>query len=144
MKHVDGNLFDSKEQYICHQVNCVTNKAAHLAKSVFERYPHADVYTNRKGRDKLGSILVRENVIALVGQLYPGKSKYPNDTYEIRERAFETCISKLFKLDDLESLAFPWGIGCGAAGGNWDNYYKIIDKYSKEHPSVDVTIYKLK
>jgi hypothetical protein len=80
---VTGDLFDSKEKYLCHQCNCVTNKAAHLAQSVFEHYPYADIYSARTEPSKPGTIEIRGNgqdqryVIALLGQYYPGKSKYP-------------------------------------------------------------------
>lgn len=58
---VTGDIFDSTEKYLCHQTNCVTNKAAHLSKDVFEKYPWADIYTGRTDPDKPGHIIIRGN-----------------------------------------------------------------------------------
>jgi hypothetical protein len=40
------------------------------------------------------------------------------------------------------SFAFPWRIGCGAAGGDWVRYLKAIRAFS-EMIDGDVTVYKL-
>lgn len=44
IKIVEGNLLDSKEQYIGHQCNCVTSHAKTLAEQIFKKYPYADTY----------------------------------------------------------------------------------------------------
>lgn len=54
-----GNLLDANETYLCHQTNCVSRRAAHCAKAVFDRFPYANVYKNRIGSSVPGSILVR-------------------------------------------------------------------------------------
>ena len=138
---VKGDLLDANEQYICHQVNTMTTKAAHLAKSVFERFPYADVYSDRKKRDNLGDIIIRGKVIALVAQKYPGKWKYDSDAPDIRYNAFYTCLKKVFTIPDIKSVAFPWRIGCGSAGGDWDMYFEMILDVASKHPDVRVRIY---
>lgn len=150
---VTGDIFDSKEKYLCHQCNCVTNKAAHLAKDVFARYPYADIYTGRTNPDKPGTIIVKGNgqdqryVIACLGQYYPGKSKYPYSTLdgiEIRQKYFYQCLLRIAQLPDLESIAFPWRIGCGAAGGVWENYLGNITNFANyvEDKGARVVIYR--
>ena len=128
---VSGNIFDAKEKYLCHQCNCVTSKSAHLSKSVFEYYPWADVYTGRTKPHQPGTIDVRGNgedqryVINCFGQFFPGKSKYPQsgkDSILAREKFFHQCLLHISRIPNLESLAFPWRIGCGAAGGIWEHY----------------------
>ena len=43
-----GDLLDTKERVIAHQANCVTRDNVYgVAKSIFERYPQADVYRRR-------------------------------------------------------------------------------------------------
>lgn len=59
MNIITGSILDSKEQYICHQINCVTTKAAFLAKDIFLKFPHADVYSLRTTRDIPVDILPR-------------------------------------------------------------------------------------
>jgi len=155
---VSGSLFDSTAKYIAHQCNCVTNKAAHLSADVFSRYPYADVYCTRvkeqnwrNCRDKPGTIDIKgdglENrfVINMFGQIFPGKPKFPEsniDGYEARRFYFNNCLIAISKIKDLESVAFPYGVGCGAAGGDWSFYQKLIDTFSK-FVNAETFIYKL-
>lgn len=136
---ITGDLLDAKEQYIVHQCNCITNKAAHLAKSVFDRFPYADIYVARTVPDQPGHFIVRGDgkdqryVIALLGQYYPGSPKYPNsklDGTRAREVYFHHSLLRLARLPKVESIAFPWKIGCGAAGGNWKNYLGTLTNFA--------------
>lgn len=152
---VTGNLFKATEKYLCHQTNCVTNRAAHLSKEVFEKFPHADIYTKREFHDQPGTIIVRGNgadqryVINMLGQYYPGNPKFPEakqDGTAARESYFLRCLGAVAKIEKLESVAFPWRIGCGAAGGDWDTYYQMIERFANyvgEKQSAKVVIYKL-
>lgn len=152
---VTGSLFEAKEKYICHQTNCVTNRAAHLAKDMFAKFPYADIYTGREHHDQPGTIIVRGNgqdqrfVINMLGQYYPGFPKFPEakqDGTAAREGYFLRCLGAVAKIEKLESVAIPWRIGCGAAGGDWDNYYKMIERfaaYVEEKQAAKVVIYKL-
>lgn len=152
---ISGNIFDATEKYLCHQTNCVTNRAAHLAKDVFRKYPWADIYTPRQTPDVPGTIIVKGNgqdqryVINMLGQYYPGYPKYPNSTKDggaVRQKYFHQCLHQISKLPDLESLAFPFKIGCGAAGGDWTAYLDLIQRFTafvnKSQPT-RVVIYQL-
>ena len=33
-------------------------------------------------------------------------------------------------LPELESVAFPYGIGCGLAGGNWEEYQAMLEEFA--------------
>lgn len=146
---VPGDIFDATEKYLCHQCNCVTNKAAHLAKDVFEKYPHADIYTPRTVHDKPGHIVIRGDgkneryVVALLGQVYPGHARFPKsstDGIPVREKYFYHCLLRLAQVPDLESVAFPWRVGCGAAGGNWERYLGIITNFANYVAEKDVKV----
>ena len=148
---VDGDLFKAKEKYICHQCNCVTQKSAHLSATMFARFPYANVYSGRTDPDKLGTIAVRGNgddqrfVINMFGQFYPGVVRYPNGTkdgHEVRLKAFQSCLTAISRIKDLESVAFPWGIACGAAGGDWETYLSTL-QYFADNVGVPVKIYRL-
>lgn len=157
INHIEGNLLESEEKYICHQCNCVSRKSAHLAYDIFKKFPYSNVYSHRiyphkplKG-EEAGDIIIRGNgidhryVIALMGQQFPGSPKYPNsklDGYLARKNYFHSCLDKISKIEELESIAFPWGIGCGAAGGNWDEYLNMIEEFSN-CVSAKVFMYKL-
>lgn len=148
LKIVTGDLFEATEGYLCHQCNCVTNRAAHLAKAVFDRFPYADVYTGRKIHDNPGTVRLcgegdQRRVVALFGQYYPGFSRFPNskkDGYEARFYYFQECLEQLEELKG--SFAFPWRIGCGAAGGDWVRYLREIKSFA-ERIDGDVTVYRL-
>lgn len=150
---VEGNLLSAHTKYIAHQTNCVTNKAAHLSADVFERFPYANIYADREIYDEPGNVIVRGNgedqryVANLLAQFYPGKPRYPDskkDGYRARQFYFFSCLKDITLIRDLDSIAFPWGIGCGAAGGDWNFYHALIDKFA-EHIKFkgDTFIYKL-
>ena len=60
----------------------------------------------------------------MLAQYYPGEPKY--ESYEQRLNWFKSCIDKISKIPDLKQVAFPYGIGCGLAGGRWEDYEKLI------------------
>lgn len=137
---VTGDIFDAKEKYLCHQCNCVTKRAAHLSKDVFEHYPWADIYTGRINPDTPGTVIIRGDgkgqryVANILGQYYPGKPKDPQsalDGSKVREKYFHRALVRLAKTPLLESVAFPWKIACGAAGGNWEHYLGTLENFAK-------------
>jgi len=149
---VTGNLLSHNAQYIAHQCNCVTNRSAHLSRAVFSAFPYADVYSLRTQPDELGTIKIKGNgedqrwVINMFGQYFPGVCKYPNgskDNPNLRKQSFQKCLDKISEIKDLESIAFPYGIGCGAAGGNWEEYEKMISDFAKKNFLTDVYIVRL-
>lgn len=141
---ISGNLLESDATYIVHQTNCVTYNVAGLAANIFKKFPYADVYTNRKdvfsgsiSSDKPGTIIVRGDgvkdryVVALMGQLLPGKAHQSDDTNDLRKIYFHEGLIKLFhRLRDGESVVFPYGIGCGLAGGKWEDYLFMIRAFT--------------
>ena len=146
---IEGDLFDSTETYLCHQTNCVTKRAAHLAAAVFDKYPYADIYSPRKGMDKPGTIVIKGDnvtqryVINMLGQFYPGFPNYPTgklDGHASRLKYFCACLKEMTNLKG--SFAFPYTMGCGAAGGDWERYLAGL-KWFESQINGDVIIYKL-
>jgi hypothetical protein len=77
----------------------------------------------------------------MMGQIYPG-CKYPlssKDGCAARAGFFKNCLDKMSFLEG--SFAFPWRVGCGAAGGAWYQYLEMIKDFSDKVK--DVTIYRL-
>ena len=149
-----GDLLEATDDAIVQQCNCVTNKPHGLSSAVFKKYPEADCYSIRKPNErgspgKTISTLCRDGkwVINLLGQYYPSKSKYPNDTKAMRAAWFNdglNCIEKTFvKTGKIKSIGFPYQIGCGLAGGDWDLYCGMIHGFAAKHPNLKVTIYHL-
>lgn len=137
---VSGDLLDSTEKYIAHQCNCLSQNSAGAAKAIFDKYPHANTYAGRTEPDVMGTIKILGNgedqryVINMFAQHYPGKPKYPNSTKDgtaTREFHFHRCLLRVAKIENLESIAFPWKIGCNLGGGNWEHYLGTLHNFAK-------------
>lgn len=111
-----------------------------------------------------GNLLIRGNgkdqryVISILGQVKPGapsasfdKTDYP-DNELARLNYFNNALSEMTKiqkyvenLPENVSFAFPWKIGCGLAGGNWEYYKRKIDAFAAivNGAGWEVKIYKL-
>lgn len=132
------NILLDDSKYICHQCNCISSDSAGLAKNLFDKYPYADTYKGRGSRkpDILGKIDVKGNgenqryVINMYAQFYPGKSGYAGDSKVDRIYAFESCLEEIKKIEDIVSISFPEGVGCGLAGGDWQTYLGLISNFA--------------
>jgi len=169
---VEGDLLKAPEQYIVHQCNCVTINAKGIALSINKKYPWANIYSERKTlvvngtrrnlatvntRDIPGTIKIQsspmgsKHVICMFSQYYPGKpnmqtsyNKNTLDTVHDRSKWFTKCLDKIAEeLPDVKTLAFPYKIGCGLAGGDWYLYYRHLRNFSMLYKK-KVIIYKLK
>lgn len=155
---ITGDLLDAPEQYIAHQCNCLTTYAAGIAKQIFTKYPYADDYKNRifncqidQYAELLGQIKVHGNgednrfVINMFAQLFPGQPKFPNSAKDgslARESYFKKCLDNIAAIPGLKSIAFPYKIGCNLAGGNWDNYQRMIDRFADANANIATVIYQ--
>jgi len=149
---IQGNLLEAKEKYIVHQTNCCSHYAAGIAAAIFSKFPYSDVYTPRMEPDKAGTILIKGNglderyVVNLMGQYYPGESSNEDiDNEKVRQTYFHHALIRLSKVSNLESVAFPAGIGCGLGGGDWKFYLGTLINFEKHvrKDNVKVTIYCL-
>lgn len=64
-------------------------------------------------------------------------SKDHNDTEANRLKWFRECICAVDALQLEDAVAMPYKIGCGLAGGNWQEYQKILD-----NASTNIVLYK--
>lgn len=146
MQIVEGNLLEAKEKYICHQCNCVTDRAKGLAQALFGKFPYANVYKQRSKESVPETIHVAGNgrdkrfIINMFAQYSPGKVK-ERETAEMRLKYFRECLAKIAEIPDLESLAFPFLIGCGLAGGDWNLYLEELEAFAKT-VKVPVILYR--
>lgn len=159
---ISGNILDSKEQYICHQCNCITKTAAGLAKAIFDKWPESNTYIKDKcticfindlkklryiesirifGSLSIHPINDTQSVVNFYSQYKPGKPDSSNsNNRKTRLERFQQCMTILFHLNP-KSIALPYNIGCGLAGGIWEDYYTIIKSFDSE--DVNIFIYKL-
>jgi len=158
MKIVFEDILNSNEEYILHQTNCVTTTAGGLAKTLFQRFPYANTYSIRRrkqgsfdsieeDRSTPGTIDICGNgkdkryIINMNAQYFPGEPIYEYDSASERFKWFKICLKKVATLNP-KSVAIPWMIGCGLAGGNWNDYFSAILSWSKENLSINVVLYK--
>jgi len=143
---VVGNIVRATEDFICHQTNCTSNRALGLARTLFDAFPHANTYSTRDGSIQTvpGSIEIRENVINLNAQIYPGRISKSRDSPLDRRAYFETCLKRIREtVPEGSSFAFPHRIGCGLAGGDWPLYLAMLKSFAA-HPKIGrVVIYSL-
>jgi len=155
-KIINGNLLDSDCQYIAHQCNCYSRRGAGLASAIFKAFPWADVYSNRSERENdsalFGSITVygdpeqdQRYVINIYAQLKPGKPSPGRDSADSRLDAFSKALDQIAALPKLKSIGFPYGIGCGLAGGDWNEYETLLENFAKRvgERGISVVLYRL-
>ena len=128
-----GDLLTADTQYLAHQCNCMSQHAKGLATAIFNRFPEANVYRDRVNgithKHLFGNYTLHGRVVNLYTQLYPGQAQpYGKDSSQGRLMAFQTSLDLLAKLPGLTSVAFPYGIGCGLAGGHWPDYLFVLTR----------------
>ncbi len=164
------DLLDAKEEYIVQQCCCTAVRGHGLSKTIADAFPNADPYALRtpvsknvnlaieEHRPRPGTILVMPGgsetvtggprIICAFGQFAMGKpgAYYSRlgvlDTHAAREGYFRSCLKEIAQLSP-SSLAFPYKIGCGLAGGNWKRYFYMLLEYADAHPETMVMIYRI-
>ena len=70
----------------------------------------------------------------MFAQYFPGKAKrklIENDNTIDRSKWFTSCLDQITRqLPDVKTFAFPYKIGCGLAGGNWNLYINYLEKFA--------------
>ena len=131
--------------FIAHQTNCISTFALGLAKNIFDIFPWSNIYHSHTIRIP-GKIIVCGNgkdqrfIVNMMGQKYPGKS----DSKEQKLIWFRQCLNEISLFTRTfknVSIAFPYKIGCGMAGGQWSDYLSILELFANTHPNICVVIY---
>lgn len=154
VKIVLGDCLLANEQYIGHQCNCKSVGVAGFAKKLFDAFPWANDYMHRQstsGSDP-GSISVHcvktkqyiPGIVNMFAQIIPGRPRPSlKDGPRDRKLYFKSCLDRIANLDGINSIAFPYGIGCGLANGDWSAYLNMLDTWAENNPHLQVVIYKL-
>lgn len=148
---VDGNIFDGLCDVICHQVNCQGVMGSGIAKEIRERFP--EVYeTFRKQynskENKLGNIDIVDicNSKRFVVNMYSQDNYLPRGIRHTDYEAFQSCLMKIKKFFNQKrhdiSIGFPYKIGCGLGGGDWNIIKDLIENTFRDN-EWNVEIWKL-
>ena len=147
INYINANLLDSDCNFICHQVNCQGKMGSGVAKQIRDRWP--EVYTNyarvvdSKMLGKVQILYVEDAnipfqcVVNMFAQEFYGYDENRYTSYD----AFWSCLNELkSKIPKGATIAFPYKIGCGLGGANWEIIEKMIDVVFADY---GVFIYKL-
>lgn len=160
----DGNLLDADVDYICHQVNCQGKMSSGIAKQIRERWPivyenymaefkeiegkiiqlcgqwenEIDVSDVLLGRLQQVKVNDTKTVINMFSQQYYGYDGKRYTSYD----AFWDCLNGIkYSIPKGSKIGFPWGIGCGLGGANWEVIITMIEEVLRD--DFDVYIYIL-
>ena len=134
-----GDIVSEDFDFICQQVNCKGVMAAGLARQIRNRFPF--VYQDyselcKKQEELLGHVLFSHKpgingttIVCMFAQNNYGRDKQYTDY-----KAFQNCLnvfaSKLSDYSKDWTIAFPYKIGCGLAGGDWNIIKPMLEDFS--------------
>lgn len=148
-----GDILNSGADIICHQVNCLGVMGAGLAAQIkranpqlFKKYHDTCIRSTATSLiattlflpvDHVDSRQVIANCFAQEG--------YGRGACQTQYDALEACLKRVRSTAAVGNLsvAIPYGMGCGLAGGDWSRVSDIIDRVFAGC-SFEVTIWKLK
>jgi len=142
----DSDLLSTKYSFdaIAHQCSCYGRFGGGLYASMIKEFTYSDVYTDRIRNSTPGTI-VRcvapddpiihvgckwPDIICMMSQALPGSSRHPSDLPAQRLVWFKKCLDKIAFEPNLESVAFPYLIGCDIGGGEWALYKNALDQWA--------------
>ena len=161
---IEDNLLESGCTFICHQVNAQGIMGSGIAEQIRKKW--SDVYYDYRyfiehmlvnefiqdSKDILGLInftrLHDAGVAQYVVNFYSQDNYMPRNICHTNYDAFRACCKRLKNLvsqhyvKEYCTIGFPYKIGCGLAGGDWNIVYNIIEEEFKD--GYNVKIYKLK
>ena len=160
MYYKTGNLLEAPVDYICHQVNCQGRMGSGIAKQIRERWPivyeqyisgfkaieeesinwedELDVSEVLLGRLQQIKVNDTQTVINMFAQQYYGYDGKRYTSYD----AFWACLGGIRdSIPKGSKIGFPYRIGCGLGGANWQVIETMI--YTVLGKDFDVYIYML-
>ena len=153
-----GNLYEQsgdlltydKIHILVHQTNCFGIMGAGIAKKIAAKYPEAE-RANREYSFINSPEAIFSSVLPIrchdgkyVVNMY-AQFKYGRGRRQTNYDAFEKCLGLLAVFCSEHptlTVGFPYGIGCGLAGGDWNIVSRMIRSFAKKVPN-DVFIIKL-
>lgn len=169
---VEKNLFDSKANFLVHQVNCQGVMGSGIALQVAKKYPHVDkeyrsyVYHNKKiKKNILGTVqyvpidvwalglvnTIKNDRVEAYDQHYQYiVNLFGQDIYgsglQTNLNAFKKGMMDIkYKAENIgASVAMPFRIGSCRGGADWNDIYKIIKNvFDNSNVGVEICKYNL-
>lgn len=151
VKVVYGDVLNSGEKIIAHQVNCVGIMGGGIAHQIKEKYPEVykeyfdlcdeNLYDDFLfgNMNFLGTVqpVKTNDGVTILNCFAQGKTvgSIPLTNYD----AFRKCMKTINASYKGERISMPYKIGCGLAGGDWSTVSRIIEE---EMVDCDVVLYR--
>ena len=149
IKIINGNLFDTDAEIICHQCNCQGVMGSGVAAEVKCRYPNVYMeYRKAYESDELnlGHVIFsltgneKKQVIAnLLGQLNYGRNKQHTSYTALQQclKYVRNYVETWYQGQPIK-IAFPYGMGSVRGGGDWNTVYRIIEEELGQYYNVEI------
>lgn len=154
LRFVQGDLLRSDCTIIGQQCNCFSVMGAGFARQIKKMYPGAylaDKTFPFSPQERLGKFSYFICPNRAVFNLY-GQYRYGRDIKYTDYQALRSSLQSMFRFIStnrdsifrgwLIKIGFPYGMGCGLAGGNWPSVSHMLDILSDQF-KMTVFIYKL-
>lgn len=172
IKIIEGNIFDSKANFIVHQTNCQGVMGSGVAAQVAQRFPHVEVeyrkYLQRCKKNHIEPLgtaqyvpsecwalvmvdtMKNNNVIAFDTNYQYIVNLFGQNTFgaglqtdlKAMKKAFIDIREKAEKID--ATVAMPYKIGSCRGGAEWNDVYNIIKQvFGKSNVDVEIWKYDL-
>ena len=146
----NSNLLDVQRGIICHQTNCIGVMGGGIALQIREKWPKVYILYREECLafmpkpehllSHVQDVLVKDGLVVAncYGQVFPGNGCMTD------YKAWDVILDKLKDLSNYFNLDlhFPWMVGCGLAGGDWNVMRKKIEN-AFSGPSTKVFIHRL-
>ena len=123
---------------IVHQVNCQSRIGAGVSGAIIKRYPivesaYHSKFQNASPSSVFGTwqpVQVSESLIVVnaFAQFFYGNAAKTKRVYTDEDKLVKILTDVCNKYSEYEEIWIPYGIGCGLAGGNWENIVFRIER----------------
>lgn len=141
----DINIFQAPIDVLVHQANCFCTFGSGIAKVIRENFPEAyaaDCETKKGDKNKLGTYSVGiirnpstfKYIVNLYGQ-YDTSATTRKTNYEALYSGMELIRDNILNKKVNLDIGFPYKIGCGFGGGDWNVVRAMILSVFDSYPN---------
>jgi O-acetyl-ADP-ribose deacetylase (regulator of RNase III) len=137
-----GNLLESTENLICHQVNEDGYMGGGLALQIATHYPDVEKEYKQYVKDMKEYGLLNHFLISHISDTQAIVNCFTQQDFATQYDAIREVFTYLkhYAKENNLTIAIPYKYGCGIANGNWEEVEQILIDIFDDY---DITIYKI-
>jgi len=138
LTYIEGDLFNSKCEYVICTVNCIGVMGKGIALEFKKRYPEMYLAYREacdKGEVKIGKMWVWNNIIN-----FPTKDDWRNPSKLEYIKAGLLDLKVVVRERGIKSLGMP-KLGCSNGKLTWEDVKKLIEIFHSVVPELDLQVY---